>query len=254
MVIPNSKTMRTNIISIHMNNKPHAQQNFMNDNFDIHHIHLWRLISPSLPVGAFAYSQGLEYAIDAGWICNEDQTRQWLHELLQHNFAYLEVPLFQRLYHAWLQNDLAGVEYWNQYLLASREAAEVRAEDLHLGGALKRLLSEQEVPALSQWPGHSQPGFQAMLTLAAVHWHIPLTTAVNGFAWSWCENQVAAAIKLIPLGQTAGQRILLSLTKTISETVIQGLDVKDEDIGILTPRLAMACALHETQYSRLFRS
>jgi urease accessory protein len=216
-------------------------------------LRLLQLTSPALPVGAYAYSQGLEHAVDAGWVHDEDSAADWIIGLLEHALAQLDAPVLVRLHAAWCASDSASVHHWNRMLQASRESAELLAEDRHLGAALSRLLAGLDVDAAAAWTGKA-PGFAAMFALAAVRWDIPCRDSVSGFLWSWSENQVAAAIKLVPLGQTAGQRILSRAVAAIPAVVERALAVRDDEIGFLTPALAIGSALHETQYSRLFRS
>ena len=223
-------------------------------------LRLWQLISPALPVGAYAYSQGLESACELGWVSDEASAQEWIQGLLSHSIAPLDIPIFERMYRAWQNEDLVNVTYWNQFLLASRESMEIKKEDIQLGYALRRLLVD-----LHEWDARDTQGqhahgrsdeysYACWFAYAAQHWHIPVTDAANGYCWAWSENQVAAAIKLIPLGQTAGQRILSHVLQRIPAAVTQGLDLQDDDIGSTLPGLAIGSALHETQYSRLFRS
>ena len=217
-------------------------------------LRLWQLISPALPVGAYAYSQGLEYACESGWVRDEAGARQWIHGLLHNNLSHLDVPVLARLHNAWQQQDLGTARQWNGFLLAARESAELRNEDIHLGRALQQLLSELESDASDLWPTDTLSSFANMFALASALWNISLEDCAMGYLWAWTENQVAAAIKLIPLGQVAGQRILSSAMEIIPNLMDSGLSLRDEDIGALSPGLAIASALHETQYTRLFRS
>ncbi len=223
-------------------------------NSAISQLRLWQMISPTLPVGAYAYSQGLETAIDSGWVSDEQGTQDWICGLLRNSLAQLDLPILIRLYGAWNQNDMASLEHWNRFLLASRESAELLAEDQQLGAALHILLSDLGITAAAEWDRQRPSSFAAMFALGASRWHIPLTDVLGGYGWAWCENQVAAAIKLVPLGQTAGQRILSHLIPAISESTALALTLDDDEIGASAPGLGIASALHETQYSRLFRS
>ncbi len=217
-------------------------------------LRLFQLVSPALPVGAYAYSQGLEYATDRRWLADEAQTQSWVMGLLKNNLARLDVPVFVRLYNAWAKADFECVAYWNGYLFVSREAYELQKEDLHLGGALVRLLEQLNVADERAFKVLQPACFASAFSLATVKWSIPLNDAVAGYLWAWLENQVAAAVKLVPLGQTAGQRILSQGVHEIPDAVDFGLTLTDDDIGFMAPSLAMACAAHETQYSRLFQS
>jgi urease accessory protein len=217
-------------------------------------LRLWQLISPALPVGAYAYSQGLEYAIEAGWLKTDVDVHAWVSGQLMHNLAHLDIPILVRLYRAWQNNDMAQVDYWTRYLLASREAAELKTEDQNLGRALATLLNQLDITAASEYLDSEQVAFATMLALAGVHWQINLVELCQGYLWMWSENQVAAAIKLVPLGQTQGQKMLIQLADRIPRAVDLGLQLEDNAIGMSAPGLGIASALHETQYSRLFRS
>ena len=217
-------------------------------------LRLWQLISPALPVGAYAYSQGLEYTIEAGWLKTESDVHDWVSGQLQHNLAYLDIPILKRLYQAWLEDDRDRVIYWTRYVLVSREASELKIEDQNLGRALATLLIQLELESAEAFTQMEQPAFVTMLALAAVHWQISLMEIAQAYLWMWCENQVAAAVKLVPLGQTSGQKMLLSLADAIPAAVDKGLQLSDDQIGMSAPGLGIASALHESQYSRLFRS
>ncbi len=216
---------------------------------------LMQLVSPTLPIGAFAYSQGMETAIERGWIVDEAEARGWIMGVLQHSLVALEVPLLERSYRAWQQGDQNALMRWNRFLFASRESRELYEEERQLGRALARLLRDLEVTGAAEWNARdSQPALVTMFALAAVRWDVPMQQATEGFLWSWCENQVAAALKLVPLGQTAGQRLLLEAAGQIPAAVEKGIGLDDAAIGQSAFGLAMASAHHETQYSRLFRS
>lgn len=225
-----------------------------NPNRAMSSMRLWQLISPALPIGAYAYSQGLEYAVDCGWIDTEPQAAEWILGQLSHNLAQLDAPVFLRLYDAWQQNDIEAVSYWNRFILASREAAELYQEDCNLGQAINRVLQGLEInmPALHE--KQTEIAFVTCLAFACHTWQIDKVDAVQGLLWSWCENQVAAAIKIIPLGQTSGQKIISAAIEVIATAVNKAQQCEDEEIGMLAPAVAIASALHETQYSRLFRS
>lgn len=218
------------------------------------YLRLWQLISPALPVGAYAYSGGMEFAIEAGWLRTADDTEAWIYGLMQYNLGSLDVPVLQRCYTAWQRADEAALIDWSRFILAARESAELQAEDQQLGRALATLLSDLDITAAQSWCSHEATAFVCLLALAGMSWGVEIEQLATGLLWSWCENQVAAAIKLVPLGQTAGQKMLLHLAEAIPETVAQGLALVDEEIGALAPALGIASALHETQYSRLFRS
>ncbi len=213
-----------------------------------------RLTSPSLPIGTFAYSQGLEFACDQEWIKDEVSALSWIVGLMRNTQTYLEVPILLRLYDAWKSNDFKKVEYWSKYLLASREAKELRDEDHYIGKALSKLLLDLGTPQASNIIDTQYVTYATAFSLAAFNWQVNKSDCCKGYVWAWCENQVNAAIKLIPLGQTAGQRMVSSLIKEIPDLIETGMQLDDDEIGSTAVGLGIASANHETQYSRLFRS
>lgn len=217
-------------------------------------LHLMQLVSPALPVGAYAYSQGLEFAVEQGWVSSLGEAEEWIGEVMAHSLGGLDLPVLSRLYAAASDNNESQLLQWNDFLQAARESNELLLEDVQMGEALLRLLQDLELPQALSWPAQRAPSFATMFAIAAVHWQVSLADSLDGLAWSWLENQVAAAIKLVPLGQTDGQRLLLRLMPRLSEAVVAAESLGDEELGVGLPRLAMASAQHETQYSRLFRS
>lgn len=225
-------------------------------------LRLLHLASPSLPVGAYSYSQGLEPAIEAGIVKNEANAFAWISDTLTLSVACLEAPVFCRLYAAWAANDLPRVEHWSEFFLASRDTAEFRAETVQMGYSLAKLLSEllpdhALTPALAEAAGnaasHNLP-YPAAMAAASVMLETPLAAALHAFLFSWAENQVLAALKGVPLGQMAGQRMLLKLEDAITHAANTALHLEDDDISNWTPGLSLLSMRHETQYSRIFRS
>jgi urease accessory protein len=218
-------------------------------------LHLLRLASPSLPIGTFAWSQGLASAVELGWVDSPAALEDWLRAILEHNFEHQELPLLMRL----LAADPEGcahwnLSHWNEVALALRETAELRREDHHCGAALLRLLADTGVSTAAAWPAAEPISYLAAYALACAHWHIDYPRAATGLVWSWLDNQIAAALKLSLLGQTQGQRIAVALFDRIPALIDRAAQVTDADIGISLPGQVLASMLHETQYSRLFRS
>jgi urease accessory protein len=217
-------------------------------------LRLMQLVSPALPIGAFTYSQGLEWAVEAGWVCDMATLADWLEGLMDDGLAQLELPILRRLYQACAREDGTAVSRWGRQLYASRETRELRAEERNRARALITLLADLEVPQAADWREQLIHCQAAPFALAAVHWEIGLEDCLLGYAWGWLENQVGAAIKLVPLGQTDGQRVQLQLAGRLPAVVERALVIDDDDIGAGAPALAIASACHETQYTRLFRS
>jgi len=221
-------------------------------------LRLLHLASPALPIGAFHFSQGLEYAVETGWVTDEASALEWIGGIAGASLATLDLPVLLRLQAAWKQNDASGVLRWNSFLIACRETEELRAEDRHLGAALLRVLAELDLSTelFSANAAKSVVGVShaTAFAFASARWEIEPEAAMQTFAWAWIENQVLAAVKLVPLGQSAAQRMLHRLTARIPPLVEQAHKLTDSDIGIATAMSAVASGRHETQYSRLFRS
>ena len=211
---------------------------------------LLQLASPTLPVGAYSYSGGLEAAIEAGAVHDAASAERWIGDVLAFSVARMEAPILFRFIYSFEQKDSNEIEHLNIQFLASRETAELRAETVQMGYSMNRLLKDLgvgEVPV-------EEPSFPAAFAHAAVHWKIEPEAALQAYLWAWLENQVMAAVKAVPLGQTDGQRILLSLGDRLSSVAEKAMSLKEDDLGNFVPGLAMLSSKHETQYSRIFRS
>jgi urease accessory protein len=211
---------------------------------------LLQLASPTLPVGAYSYSGGLEAACEEGIVTDAASAERWIGDVLEFSMARMEAPVLFSFLVSFAEEDSSKAEKTNELFLASREAAELRAETVQMGYSLNRLFKDLglgEVPV-------EEPSFPAAFAYAAAQWKIAPDAALQAYLWAWLENQVMAAVKTVPLGQTDGQRILLSLGNRIEELVKKAVQMQDEEIGNFAPGLALLSAKHETQYSRLFRS
>jgi urease accessory protein len=217
-------------------------------------LRLLQLVSPSLPVGGFTYSQGIEWAVESGWIKTAKDLEAWLEDQLATTIARLDLPVLLRFYAAVERDDLTTLQQWSAFLLACRETAELRLEESNRGRALADLLVKLELTGSESWKSDLAKTQLAGFAFAACRWAIPLELAAIGYAWSWLENLVLAAVKLIPLGQTQGQQVLQRLSPIIPGLLAPAAQLQDEEIGAANPALAIASSLHETQYTRLFRS
>ncbi len=218
---------------------------------------LLQLASPALPVGAYTYSQGLEWAVEAGTVKDEATALRWIADQLEWNLGRYEAPLLLRLLEAWTAGDTDAVLELDAEYLATRESAELRAETLQMGYSMKRLLHElgDFPPSLLDAVAVSPaPTLAYVWTCAAAAWQIPVQDALTAWLWSWAENQTMAALKAVPLGQAAGQRLLQEIGRRLPAVVERALTLADADYSNFAPGFAIACCNHETQYTRLFRS
>jgi urease accessory protein len=217
-------------------------------------VRLLQLASPALPVGAYSYSQGLEAAAEAGLVKDAGSAERWIGEVLSLSVATFEAPVLARLMQAFDANDLAAAAHWNDEFLASRESAELRAESVQMGYSLRRLARELAFGGAGSLEGMDEVSFPAAFAAVASAWKIAREDAVAAYLWAWVENQVMAALKAVPLGQTDGQRLLLALGDRLPAAALAALAAHDGDLANFAPGLALLSSRHETQYSRLFRS
>jgi urease accessory protein len=218
---------------------------------------LLQLCSANLPVGGFSFSQGLEYAVEIGWVNNPESTKEWISFNLNQSIAYTDLALLNRLQKALVEDDFGSFHRWNQHALACRESNELYLADVAMGKALMRLLKDIksiDSQHYAQLIREKEISFVSAFALSAYLFGLELSVMQSGFCWAYIDNQVAAATKLVPLGQTQAQNLLFELSEQVAEAIEQANQIDDENIGASLPRLAMASAWHETQYTRLFRS
>ena len=222
-------------------------------------LRLLHLASPTLPVGAYSYSQGLEAAIEAGLVKDQGSALSWVGDVLAESVARLEAPVFCRLYRAWNDMDRDAVLDWNDFFLASRDSAEFRAETVQMGYSLARLLRElfPREPRTEWFPSsvsEASIAYPSAMAAGCVMLDTPLEASLHAYLFAWSENQVLAALKAVPLGQVAGQRMLFALEPVILKSAEAAMTIGDDDISNWTPGLSLLSMRHETQYSRIFRS
>lgn len=220
---------------------------------------LMQLASPALPIGGYSYSQGIESAIDSGLVKDAPTAEAWIKDVFLGVFARSEAPLWLRSYSAWANQDIDTVVHLNEYFLASRETSELRAEAEQMGWSLLQLAQSLN------WGGESLNQLSSVKPLslltahayACFHLNIQSKNGLAAYAFSWIENQVAASLKAVPLGQVAGQQVLTQVRLLVTTMVEEaerraksGLSMVDN----FAPMLAILSSRHETQYSRLFRS
>ena len=218
---------------------------------------LLQLASPALPVGAYSYSQGLEAAIEDGMVKDAGSAGRWIRDILRFSVGSFEAPLLWRMSAALANGDIAEFRRWNTLFRAGRETAELRAETLQMGHALSSLIhdlpfcSKRDLEKLRAIDGLT---FPAAFSFAAYNMGVDRHAALVAYLWSWLENQVMAALKTIPLGQSAGQRMLAAIGAELPEAAQRATQLGDDELSNFAPGLAIFSSRHETQYSRLFRS
>jgi urease accessory protein len=218
---------------------------------------LLQLASPTLPVGAYSYSGGLEYAIEDGIVTDSRTAEAWLRDVLDFSLGSFELPLLWRMMTALGKDDYVELARWNTLFRSGRETAELRTETLQMGHALLTLLKDLPFCAeaeLEKLQGIGALTFPATFAFAAHHMRVERQAALVAYLWSWLENQVMAALKAVPLGQSAGQRMLASIGAELPEVAQRATQLGDDELTNFAPGLAIASSRHETQYSRLFRS
>jgi urease accessory protein len=222
-----------------------------------HLLHLLQLASPSLPIGAYSYSQGLEAALEQNMVSNEASARAWIVDTLHHVVARFEAPILWRLLQAFEARDAAAVAEWTERFIAARDTAEFRAETIQMGYSLGKLVLELNIgdrqlsDLLQMQPEVPLP---TALAYAAVALQVPHEAALLGMLFSWAENQVLVCVKSVPLGQVSGQRLLLSLRPELEAAARQAQQLADHELSNWSPGLSLLSMQHEVQYSRLYRS
>ena len=222
---------------------------------DLALLSLLQLTNSALPVGAYSYSEGLETLVDSGKIKDDQSLKHWLEQELHFGAIRLEAAVMVRGYRAAKLGDLEGLSCWNAWVTAARETEELRQQSWQMGRALVRLLQQLQPQLVPMVTACGQPcNYAIAFALAATHWQISEKAAVLGYLHSWATNLISAGVKLIPLGQTAGQQLLLNLHPTTIRATEAILLLEDDDLSSCSWGLALASMAHETQYTRLFRS
>ena len=218
---------------------------------------LW-LASPALPVGGFSYSEALEAAVEAGLVTNEEQARAWLLDQLNLSLARADLAVVAAAHAAWLTGDDGRIRALNDWVLLTRESSELRQQAEQMGRSMLEWLRNQpegaDDPRLALLASLKPPTWPVAWALGAARGEAALEPSLVAHAFGWAENLVQAALKAVPLGQSAGQRILAALARDIPAAVAHALSLDDQHRQAFTPMLAILSARHETQYSRLFRS
>jgi len=218
---------------------------------------LLQLASQAFPIGGYSHSLGLESAIESRWVRDEASLLQWITDVMSYSIATYEIPSLDAMRTAWAAHDVAALSLLNEEFLATRESAELRAATVQMGYSMVALLAVlPDVPSelIGSLRSIREPSLPCVWSGAAGVWSIDPLDSITAYLWSWAENQVLVAMKAVPIGQSAGQRVLLRVGECIAERVARGGAADAAMPSNFAPGLAILCSQHETQYTRLFRS
>jgi urease accessory protein len=217
-------------------------------------VRLMQMTSPAFPIGGYSHSYGLEAAIEAGLVRDEGTVERWIADVLKFSLASYEIPMLNGFADAWESQNSESVQTLNEEFLATRESAELRAATVQMGYSLLKLLKvlpDLPQPLLDTLTLLEEPSLPCVWSGTAAAWAIAASDSAMAYAWAWAENQALVAMKSVPIGQSAAQRILLRTGALIAALAF---DLPLEQRCNFAPGLAILCSQHETQYSRLFRS
>ena len=233
-------------------------------------LRLLQLTSPALPVGAYSYSEGIEYLCSNAIIQTESDLCDWLKREMSFGFITNEAAIALRAHQAMISNDITALNYWNNWLSATRETEEVRLASWQMGQSLMKLWwqlpdSQNDQSAIRRSISDLLPtakdnaqgkgcNYAIAFGIVAASLGIDVSNTIVGYIHGWLSNLVSAAVRSVPFGQTTGQQVIFKLSSDIlnsSQLALKRLDNELEWCGWGT---SLACANHETQYSRLFRS
>ncbi|AFZ13398.1 Urease accessory protein ureF [Crinalium epipsammum PCC 9333] len=218
-------------------------------------LRLLQLTNSALPIGAYSYSEGLETLVELGKIKDKQTLEHWLNQELYYGAIRLEAAVMARAFNSVMQGNWERLSYWNKWLSAARETEELRNQSWQMGYSLMRLIQEIQPETIPIVTACGNPcNYAIAFGLISAYWEIDLLAATLGYLHSWASNLVNAGVKIIPLGQTAGQQIMLNLHSSITHAAQEILNLDDDNLNSCGWGLALASMAHETQYTRLFRS
>ena len=211
---------------------------------------LLSLTNPNLPIGGFTYSQGIEYAAEIGLIHNQQTAYTWIHTQLSTSLAATDLVLLRCMYQAWCDKNAEVLKELDELAIACRETSELRLEELQKAKALEKIIS-------NLCPRAELAGSRSYICLYAFigfEWSIPMQSLLIGYVWTYLESQVASVVKILPLGQTQGQKLLHALLEDIEAVIQKSYSLSLEDLGFSGLMAIQVSSLHETQYTRIYRS
>ncbi len=213
---------------------------------------MW-LASPALPIGAFSYSEGLEAAVEQGLVHDADSAAGWLSQQLN-VLARGDMAAMAAAIEAWRTDDDVALTDVATWVRCTRDGAEARLQSEQMGQSLLVWLRNLGPLNEARIASVGVPHYVIVMALALSSIDLPVDQLLQAQAFGWSENQVQAALKAVPLGQTAAQRVLARLAEEIPAAVGRALETKPHERQVFAPMLSILASRHETQYSRLFRS
>ena len=218
------------------------EQQDTNTNLSYHKVMAW--LSPSYPIGSFAYSHGLEFEIASGNITEKQEVKQWVEDLLKFGSGWNELVLFSLAY----KSDINSLEELSNFAKALAQSKERYEETLALGRAFAKVTSK-----LVMLTGQDMP-LPIVMGMCAKNEDISLEYILPLFAHNFAANLISVAVRLVPLGQTAGQQVLFELFPTIEEVANKALAASIADLGTSCILADIASMKHEILKTRIFRS
>jgi len=225
------------------------------DEYRVGRLMTW--LSPAFPVGAFSYSSGLEWAVEAGDVGDAASLRAWLETVLTAGGLFADAVLFAHAHDAVAAGDATRLRGIAELAAALTPSKERHLETTAQGRAFLDLVATVWPCAgierlAGSWSG--EVAYPVAVAVAAAGHAIPAPLALNAYLTAGTANLVSAGVRLIPLGQTDGQRVIAALEPLVAETTTRALATALDDIGTSALRADLASMRHETQYTRLFRS
>jgi urease accessory protein len=226
----------------------------MTDNGGLLRLMSW--LSPTFPIGSYSYSHGIEQAVETGLLTNLSDVTAWISSVLRHGGAWIDAVLFKEVFRALQDDDPDRLVQVADLANAWRGTAETALESRAQGQAFVAALQ-------ASWPAARQDRWLAQLphqpyaivvAVAAAAADIQEDAALSAYLQAVTANLVSAAVRLIPLGQTDGQRAVKALVQLIPDVVVAALKASVDNLGTATPMVDWVSMRHETQYTRLFRS
>lgn len=230
----------------------------INKNYTLKKLRLLQLSSSNLPIGNFTYSQGLEFAVQAKWVYDINSFKEWQIKQIYNTLKHIDLPVLKRLYIACKKFNINNFKYWIYFLLSTKETYELRQEEIHKGISFFYLIRDSWCLLDNKWDKNwhylMKKSYLGCLGWIGSLWKLPLYDLALSFSYSWIENAIMTALKIIPFGQNTAQKIIKDFCIIISTLVKESLILQDKQLGSSLPLISIASSLHEIQSSRLFRS